>query len=256
MKSLSAALRRKLEWIPLKAMRKDRQERYGSPTELAPDVRNYLSGSPSAEGPESMWYRVRKHAARLWKEYVGIILMIVGMNYRDWWSSVEARSERAEHDRRYEVVAGLTPEAVEAEDWSLALHLMEALPDGFRFATSRSPSVGNRLVRFGLTALPADSPARDLERLLWLAEWAVDDSSRQDPAVLATLARVHWEFGDRPKAFEIQREAIAVHAAGSGEPVTPEAKALAAGLAATLASYESLPAGAALPKESEALTSP
>jgi serine/threonine protein kinase len=50
--TLLRALRSELEWIPLKAMRKDREQRYGSASELADDVRNYLDGRPLTAGPE------------------------------------------------------------------------------------------------------------------------------------------------------------------------------------------------------------
>lgn len=62
--SLARCLRRELEWIPLKAMRKDRTRRYRSASELADDVRNYLSGNPLIAGPESASYRLRKFVHR------------------------------------------------------------------------------------------------------------------------------------------------------------------------------------------------
>ena len=57
---LARMLRRELEWIPLKAMRKDREERYLSASHLAEDIRNYLEGRPLRAGPVSLWYRGRK----------------------------------------------------------------------------------------------------------------------------------------------------------------------------------------------------
>jgi len=61
---LASELRRELDWIPLKAMRKDRSERYGSPADLARDLRNYLEGRPLEAGPESVAYRTRKFIRR------------------------------------------------------------------------------------------------------------------------------------------------------------------------------------------------
>ena len=61
---LARQLRRELEWIPLKAMRKDRTERYRTASELADDVRNYLAGHPLIAAPESAWYRLRKTVRR------------------------------------------------------------------------------------------------------------------------------------------------------------------------------------------------
>ena len=58
--ALARRLHRELEWIPLKAMRKDRCRRYRSASELADDVRNYLNGLPLIAGPETSVYRVKK----------------------------------------------------------------------------------------------------------------------------------------------------------------------------------------------------
>ena len=68
----------------------------------------------------------------------------------------------------------------------------------------------NALAWSGLTELPADSPQRDLGRLLGYAERAVALSQRKDGAILDTLARAHWELGDKARAIEVQREAIIV----------------------------------------------
>ena len=61
---LSKCLRKELEWIPLKAMRKDPGQRYRSAHDLAADIHNYLDGRPLVAGPESMRYRLRKCALR------------------------------------------------------------------------------------------------------------------------------------------------------------------------------------------------
>ncbi len=62
--ALTRALRAELEWIPLKAMRKDRARRYASPLLLAEDLKNYLDGRPLMAGPESRIYRLSKFAGR------------------------------------------------------------------------------------------------------------------------------------------------------------------------------------------------
>ncbi len=57
-------LKRELEWIPLKAMRKDRARRYASAEGLASDIRRYLEGRPLEAAPESRAYLARKFLAR------------------------------------------------------------------------------------------------------------------------------------------------------------------------------------------------
>ncbi|MBN2271248.1 MAG: protein kinase [Sedimentisphaerales bacterium] len=63
-KTLSKRLHNELEWIPLKAIRKERDRRYKTASELADDIRNYLNGDVLIAGPESVAYRARKFARR------------------------------------------------------------------------------------------------------------------------------------------------------------------------------------------------
>jgi len=62
--NLTRHLRRELEWIPLKAMRKERSERYRSASELSDDIDNYLRGVPLIAGPPTTVYRLRKAVRR------------------------------------------------------------------------------------------------------------------------------------------------------------------------------------------------
>ena len=63
-RTLARKLHRELEWIPLKAMRKERGQRYRSAAELADDIQNYLNGDPLIAGPPSRLYRARKFVRR------------------------------------------------------------------------------------------------------------------------------------------------------------------------------------------------
>ncbi|MHC4539163.1 MAG: protein kinase domain-containing protein, partial [Planctomycetota bacterium] len=62
--TLAKHLKNELEWIPVKAMRKERSERYRSASELADDVDNYLNGVPLAAGPPGAVYRIKKLVRR------------------------------------------------------------------------------------------------------------------------------------------------------------------------------------------------
>lgn len=62
--TLTKRLHKELEWIPLKAMRKERTHRYRSVSELADDIQNYLNGNPLIAGPESATYQFRKFVHR------------------------------------------------------------------------------------------------------------------------------------------------------------------------------------------------
>ena len=67
----------------MKAMRKDRTRRYRSASELADDIRNYLTGTPLIAGPESTVYRarkfVRKHAGSVATAALLLAVIILGL---------------------------------------------------------------------------------------------------------------------------------------------------------------------------------
>jgi WD40 repeat protein len=73
--TLRRQLHRELEWIPLKAMRKERSHRYRSASELADDIQNYLNGAPLIAGPESAMYRVKKFVRKHAGPVATLVLM-------------------------------------------------------------------------------------------------------------------------------------------------------------------------------------
>ncbi len=62
--SLTRQLKGELDWITMKAMAKDRTQRYASASELAADVTRYLRSEPVMAGPPSAMYRLRKYVRR------------------------------------------------------------------------------------------------------------------------------------------------------------------------------------------------
>lgn len=61
---LVSALRGDLDWITLKALEKDRERRYGTPSALAADIERYLQHLPVEARPASTGYRLRKYVRR------------------------------------------------------------------------------------------------------------------------------------------------------------------------------------------------
>ena len=78
-RGLIRKLRKELEWIPLKAVRKERTRRYRSVSELADDIRNYLDGRPLIAGPESVVYRFKKYVQRNAVVVVSVILVLLSL---------------------------------------------------------------------------------------------------------------------------------------------------------------------------------
>jgi eukaryotic-like serine/threonine-protein kinase len=63
-KQLVKLLRGDLDWITMKALERDRDRRYGTPSELAADLRRYLNHEPVVARPASAAYQIRKFVRR------------------------------------------------------------------------------------------------------------------------------------------------------------------------------------------------
>src|SRR5216684_1023813 len=63
-RQLAKLLRGDLDWITMKALEKDRNRRYGTPSEMAADITRYLNHEPVVARPASTAYRMRKYTRR------------------------------------------------------------------------------------------------------------------------------------------------------------------------------------------------
>jgi serine/threonine protein kinase len=63
-RQLVGELRGDLDWIAMKALDKDRNRRYGTPSEISADLRRYLNHEPIVARPASTVYRLRKYVRR------------------------------------------------------------------------------------------------------------------------------------------------------------------------------------------------
>jgi len=77
--SLHQELRSELEWIPLKALRKDPAQRYRTAAEMADDIRNYLEHRPLIAGPESRAYQIRKFLRRNRGPAIAVTAFVVAL---------------------------------------------------------------------------------------------------------------------------------------------------------------------------------
>ena len=62
--SFARRLRGELDWITMKALEKDRNQRYGSAAELGADIQRHLHDEPVIAHPPSTTYRARKYVHR------------------------------------------------------------------------------------------------------------------------------------------------------------------------------------------------
>ncbi len=96
-RQLTRALRGELDWIVMKALEKDRNRRYESPTSLAADLERYLTDEPVAAGPPTVLYRLSKFARRRRGALVAIFLVAVSLIAgiaASLWQAFEANSAR------------------------------------------------------------------------------------------------------------------------------------------------------------------
>jgi serine/threonine protein kinase len=112
LEELRQQLRRELEWIPLKAVRKDRNERYPTALGLAEDIQRYLEHRPLLAGPPSTIYIVRKFVRKNWVG-VGVaaafgLLIVLGLVGTGLGFARAERERRLAESRAEELEAALS----------------------------------------------------------------------------------------------------------------------------------------------------
>ncbi|MHC4629052.1 MAG: serine/threonine protein kinase, partial [Planctomycetota bacterium] len=163
-KTLAHCLQKELEWIPLKAMRKERARRYRSASEMADDIQNYLQGVALIAGPESEIYRMRKFVRRNRALVTGITVIlflllagIVGITI----FAIKAEQRRSEVQAvsdllRYNVLTSLEPYKVGGQDIAIR-SVFDEISKGLEHRLEGAPlveaeirhAVGNAYWRLG-----------------------------------------------------------------------------------------------------------
>ena len=96
-RKLLSRLRGDLDWITMKALERNREHRYGTPSDLAADLRRYLNGQAVVARPPSAAYQIGKFARR---HRVGIasacalILVLAGGLAATTYEALVASAER------------------------------------------------------------------------------------------------------------------------------------------------------------------
>jgi len=170
--TLRGTLSRELEWIPMKAIRKDPDRRYRSPDELALDVRNYLEGRGLIAGPETISYRARKAMRRHWRPLAAVAAVMLALGAGMTWALVErgkaitaeraAVAERTEAEKQRDEAERARTEAQEQRDQLLTrnLQVMQVLEARYTPDTSGQLDIASRLKRIDFGSLSTDAVGR------------------------------------------------------------------------------------------------
>jgi len=173
---LARRLHRELEWIPLKAMRKERVRRYRSASELADDIQNYLNGNPLIAGPETAMYRVRKfvrrHAGSVATVALTAAAIILGLviSTAMYLRSEKALKGEATARKQAEQAQDVAQEQrnlaeTKAEDLRRAMYV-----NNIQLADSKYKEGNIRRVRELLVACPNDLRGWEWNRLNYIAD--------------------------------------------------------------------------------------
>jgi eukaryotic-like serine/threonine-protein kinase len=107
-KQFTKALRGDLDWIAMKAIEKDRTRRYGTPSELAADVRRYLNHEPVVARPASVGYRVEKYVRRHRFGVAAAAAILVVLIASAILEAVQLQQTRRERDRATRIAEFVT----------------------------------------------------------------------------------------------------------------------------------------------------
>lgn len=234
---IARELMRELEWIPLKALRKDRTRRYTSAEALRADVRRYLDGRPLEAAPESRWYLARKIMRRNRLQFgaaaVVVLTLTTGVVGTSLALSRAVRAEKQERTRAGELeqVSAFQEEMLRQIDSTLAgVQLVADIRKQFAASIAEDDELSaeeraDHIDRFNAYVAHingTDSATRLIDRsILAPAMKATDEKFKDQPRVNArlreALAYLYYQIGMYDQAMELQAEVLAVHREIFGE---------------------------------------
>jgi hypothetical protein len=210
--NLGRKLRKELEWIPLKALRKDRSERYSSPESLGEDVQRYLDGEPLEAAPLTRAYRmnkfIRRHRGPVLTAAGFVVLLIAATVIAlTLWFEADAAMNQAELERQNADVARDQAEQqrLKAEESLQAAQIAKKFGEEQESMFKKALSDADAMqIAFKMNQDQAEAAVRFLENMFSSRAGRLDMDPNLPPAVLieAMLVRarhaVGSEFSDNP----------------------------------------------------------
>jgi hypothetical protein len=191
-RQLAATLRGDLDWITLKALARERDDRYQAVAELAADIERHLRGETVSVGPPSLRYRLRKFVRRK-RAVIAVslsgVVVVAGLGIAfAYGSTKQAEAE----DARTAVATN------QADVRSVVARLLQRAEDPALFGTAAGDDVrkalGIEAVHFADALLASDPDDVQLQ------------AGRCD--ALQSLSRVCWLLGEPTQARAVANEAV------------------------------------------------
>ena len=196
--ALAGLLRKELEWIPLKALKKQRNERYDSAKSMGDDIRRYLAGEALEAGPDSTLYTfkktLRKHKGLFIAAAIVFLVLIVGI-ITTTTESIRANKQAAIAEQQRVVAEASQQEAIQEKTRA------EAVKD---FVTTMLSSVD-----------PATAGAMDKELMMLVLSQAAESVGEQfedqplvEVEIRFTIGKTYMSLGKYDEAEEHYAEAL------------------------------------------------
>ena len=186
--NLERELRGDLDWILVRCLENQREQRYASVSDLSADLLRYLADEPVLAGPPTTGYRMRKFVRRHRGSVTAVIVtslaLVVGIAGTTW-QAIRAGRQQARAERTLTEVGAFTNE------------LLFDVYDAFR-------------------DLPGSTPARELfaqgtvEYLTQLGDEPEDASLLRQPLSVgfARLAKVQADLGNAEEAVASAKKSV------------------------------------------------
>jgi serine/threonine protein kinase len=227
-RSLAKHLHRELEWIPLKAMRKEREQRYDSAAELAEDLQNYMTGKPLRAGPPRVSYRIMKLVKRHRAGVIATLVAATGISLAivvavTLYMQAEFQSARTQALSRFlsgSVLTAINPYRPEGGDVT-PLSILDAVSRGLEGKLQNSP-LEEALIRHQLGLLYSGydqyQPALEhQQRALDIRRRKLGGNHVSTISSLVNLGSTHMDHFYPEKADPLLREAVALGVNHLGE---------------------------------------
>jgi non-specific serine/threonine protein kinase/serine/threonine-protein kinase len=220
LRGLRRQLRGDLDWIAMKALEKDRDRRYASPSELAGDIGRFLRHEPVLAGPPGAVYRTRKFVRRhrLGVAAASMVAVAVALGVAGTAVGLVRAKREAESAGR---VAGILEEMlVDFNPGTVQGHARgpeEALDRAIRRIDAElggEPLVQARLLRnLGRTSYwlgSYDRARAALDRSLEILRERLGEEDLEVVEAMRMVSDLLYQVGDYDGAIRVQEEALEI----------------------------------------------